>query len=36
MPFKEQHSLQIRAEAFNLTGRARFDVNQHFGARDEF
>jgi hypothetical protein len=27
MPFAE-HSLQIRAEAFNLTNSARFDVNQ--------
>jgi len=28
MPYKEQHTFQIRAEAFNLTNTARFDVNQ--------
>ena len=28
MPYKEQHTFQIRAEAFNLTKTARFDVNQ--------
>jgi hypothetical protein len=28
MPFKEQHSLQIRAETFNATNTARFDVSQ--------
>lgn len=28
MPFKEQHTLQVRAEAFNLTNTPVFDVNQ--------
>jgi hypothetical protein len=28
MPYNERHSIQIRAEAFNLTNTVRFDVNQ--------
>lgn len=28
MPYNEHHSIQIRAEAFNLTNSVRFDVNQ--------
>jgi hypothetical protein len=28
MPYKENHSVQIRAEAFNVTNTVRFDVNQ--------
>lgn len=28
MPYKEQHTIQIRAEAFNVTNTAVFDVNQ--------
>ena len=27
MPFNEKHALQVRAEVFNLTNTARFDVN---------
>ena len=27
MPYSEHHSLQIRAEAFNVTNSAQFDVN---------
>jgi hypothetical protein len=28
MPYNENHSIQIRAEAFNVTNTVRFDVNQ--------
>jgi len=28
MPYNEHHSIQIRAEAFNVTNTVRFDVNQ--------
>ncbi len=28
MPYNERHSIQIRAEAFNVTNSVRFDVNQ--------
>lgn len=28
MPYNEHHSIQIRAEAFNLTNTAQCDVNQ--------
>ena len=28
MPYNEHHSIQIRAEAFNLSNTVRFDVNQ--------
>ena len=28
MPYNEKHSIQFRAEAFNVTNTVRFDVNQ--------
>lgn len=32
MPYNEHHSIQIRAEAVNLTNAVRFDVNQRSSA----